>query len=70
MEVCPVETVLINQQGPLDRHPSTAVKQSKMSPIKLATWNVRTLYQAGKLENLKQELQALDIEILGVCETR
>ena len=58
------------QQGPLDRHPATSAKQSKMSPINLATWNVRTLYQAGQLENLKQELQAVDIDVLGVCETR
>jgi len=54
----------------LDRHPATAVKESKANSIKLATWNVRTLYQAGRLENLKQEMQALDIDILGVCETR
>ena len=25
---------------------------------------------AGQLENLKQEMETLDIDILGVCETR
>ena len=54
----------------MDRHPATAVKESKANSIKLATWNVRALYQAGGLDNLKQEMQALDIDILGVCETR
>ena len=54
----------------MDCHPATAVKQSKTSSIKLATWNVQTLYRAGQLENLKQEMQTLDIDILRVCETR
>ena len=59
------------QQGLVDRHPATAVKQSKMSPIKLATWNVRTFYQAGQLKNLKQELQALArVRVRGKSETR
>ena len=59
-----------DQQGPLDRQQATAVKSSKTNAIRIATWNVRTLFLAGQLENLKQEMQTLDIDILGICETR
>ena len=59
-----------DQQGPLDRQQATAVKSSKTNAIRIAIWNVRTLFLAGQLENLKQEMQTLDIDILGICETR
>ncbi|XP_030747690.1 craniofacial development protein 2-like [Sitophilus oryzae] len=38
--------------------------------FKIGTWNVRTLYEAGKLRNLLLEIQRMDIQITGVCETR
>ena len=53
----------------LDRHPDTDGINNK-STMKIATWNVRTLYQGRKLENIKQEMSRLQINILGVCETR
>ena len=56
------------QEG-LDRHPATVGIPNKTA-IKLATWNVRTLFQCGKLENLKQEMNRLQLNILGICETR
>ncbi|XP_060521344.1 craniofacial development protein 2-like [Cylas formicarius] len=37
---------------------------------KIATWNVRTLFAAGRLDNLIQEMDRMKIEILGVCEVR
>ena len=33
-------------------------------------WNVRTLYKVGQYENLQTEMTALNLEILGVAETR
>ena len=36
----------------------------------LATWNVRTLLQPGKLDNLCQEADHLKADITGVAETR
>ena len=36
----------------------------------IATWNVRTLYQVGKLDNVIQEMKKMKIEILGIVETR
>ena len=53
----------------LDRHQVT-VCNSNRNKIKVGTWNVRTLYQAGKLENVIQEMRRLDINIFGLCETR
>lgn len=35
-----------------------------------ATWNVRTLYQSGKLAQLARERDRLQLDIFGVCETR
>jgi len=40
------------------------------SAIKIATWNVKTLYQAGKVHNLIQEMKRLEIGIMGVSEMR
>lgn len=34
------------------------------------TWNVRTLLETGKLKNVTIEMNRLQIEILGVSETR
>ena len=36
---------------------------------KIGTWNVRTLYQPGKFENLIQEMQNVNLDILGIEET-
>jgi len=46
----------------------TALKNRK--EIKVATWNVRSFYQPGKLENLKQEAMRYNTNILGVSEIR
>ena len=37
--------------------------------LKIGTWNVRTLYQPDKLENLIQEMQNMKLDILGIAET-
>ena len=62
-----------DQQVNLDRHQATASRhksRSRVKPVKIATWNVRTLYQCGKLENIKKEMYRLVINILGICEVR
>ena len=35
-----------------------------------ATWNVRTLYKKGQLENMMQEMQHLEIDVLGLLKVR
>jgi len=48
--------------------PQVVTKRNPCSMI--GTWNVRTLLQTGKLENLKIELKRLKIDILGISEMR
>ena len=36
---------------------------------KISTWNVRSLYQAGKLANIAKEMIRMNIDVLGVSET-
>jgi hypothetical protein len=36
----------------------------------IGTWNVRTLNQGGKLENLKKETEKNGVSVMGVSEVR
>jgi endonuclease/exonuclease/phosphatase family metal-dependent hydrolase len=38
--------------------------------LSIATWNVRTLYEAGKLDNAIREMEKYHIDILGIAEVR
>ena len=38
--------------------------------LNIATWNVKTMKVRGKLENVKQEMRILKINILGLSEVR
>ena len=51
----PLEDVVMKTQGKL---------------LNIGTWNVRTLFQPGKLDNLIQELNHMKIDIMGIAETR
>ena len=44
-------------------------EQKENHSYKTGTWNVRTLKQAGKLENLK-EMKKNEVSVLGVNEVR
>ena len=46
-----------------DRHQTTVQNKEK---LKVGTWIVRTMYQNGKLENIKPEMERLQINILGI----
>ena len=54
------------QQDAFDRHQVTACN----TRTKIATWNVRTMHQAGKLQNVKEEAIRLKLDILGLAEVR
>jgi hypothetical protein len=45
-------------------------EQKEHHSYKIGTWNVRTLNQGGKLENLKTEMQKNEVSVLGVSEVR
>ena len=38
--------------------------------VNVGTWNVRTLRTKGKLENVKQEMRRMKINVLGLSEIR
>jgi len=42
----------------------------KNKALKIVCWNVRTMYEVGKLKYVKSETSRLHINILGLCETR
>ena len=57
----------------LDHHQAIAgnrKRKNKVKPVKIATWDVRTLYQSGKLNNIKKEMERLRINMFGIYEVR
>jgi len=38
--------------------------------IRLATWNVRTMFETGKTAQVTKEMERYDLDILGVSECR
>ena len=55
-----------------DRQQATALnsKLNLKKKIKIATWNLRTMRTRGKLENVKREMERLNVNILGISEMR
>ena len=45
-------------------------KQQKKRRLRIGAWNVRTLLQAGKLENLKEEMRRNKVDVMGISEVR
>lgn len=45
-------------------------RRCQIHNINIATWNIRTLLQAGKLMNITMETKRLEIDILGIAEIR
>ncbi|XP_055387849.1 craniofacial development protein 2-like [Condylostylus longicornis] len=51
------------------RIPGGKTNKNKAKDICTATWNIRSIYQAGKLANTVNEMKRLNIDILGISET-
>ena len=49
---------------------SATVSMNNRKKRRVATWNVRTLFQKGKLDNVLKEMDRLQIDILGMSEVR
>lgn len=50
---------------------SAAIKIEKELNIKrIGTWNVRSMYEGGKVHNVIKEMKRLNISILGISEMR
>ena len=52
-----------------DRCPATVYGTNNLNK-RIAIWNVRTMYQSGKMDNIIMEMKRMKISILGVCEVR
>lgn len=48
-------------------HPTTVLKRKRK---RIGTWNVRSLYKAGKLYNMKKEMERLKVNIMALSEVR
>ncbi|XP_062907732.1 craniofacial development protein 2-like [Mobula hypostoma] len=56
------------QQGIPNHHQATAHKIQVTQKKIIATWNVRTPYQAGRLDNVIYEMKKLKTNIMGISE--
>ena len=52
------------------RHSDSAVLKTRDKHLRIGTWNVRTLYQSGKLDNAIQEMEHMDLDVMGIAEAR
>ena len=52
------------------RRRATAAMARTDSTKRIATWNVNTLFQVGKFENLKREAERMNLDAIGVSEVR
>lgn len=46
------------------------IHHKRQENLRIGTWNVRTLLQSGKLENLKKEMELNRMDIIGLSEVR
>ncbi|XP_005107012.2 uncharacterized protein LOC101846162 [Aplysia californica] len=58
-------------QGGESRKEATKPRNlSTRKTTRLGTWNVRTMYEAGKALHVAREMEGYQLDILGLCETR
>ena len=43
---------------------------STRKPLNIGTWNVRTMYEAGKTAQVAAEMRRFNLAVLRLCETR
>ena len=46
------------------------IEKKKCGISRIGAWNVRNMKQIGKLENLKVEMNRLDLDLVGISEVR
>ena len=44
--------------------------KTRGKPLRIGTWNVRTMYKAGNLDNGIQKMKNMKLDIMGISETR
>ncbi|KAF2898321.1 hypothetical protein ILUMI_07855 [Ignelater luminosus] len=73
--------MVANKNGPEDGCPLNGtrvqrisrianIRFGKASEIKIGTWNVRSMYEPGKIHNTIHEIERMSIAVLGISEMR
>ena len=57
-----------HQNGDVNYNSGTDPIRLPREEINIGTWNVRTLYQCGKVKELTHELQRYSWDIIGLAE--
>jgi len=68
-----MDSQVVSQRSPCQNNIKQSIRnktESKTSPTKIGTWNVRTLLRPGRFEELKQQMKLNQLDILEVCEIR
>ena len=72
-----IATETVNCDNSRNIDPSMKLKNNEENyflsakhPLNIATWNVRTLFDDGKLETAIKEMNRYKLDIIGLCETR
>lgn len=61
----------INTTGKIDTMRTKHVQEKNERKVyKIGQWNVRTLYQEGKLKQVVKEMQRYNLDVLGISEVR
>ena len=50
--------------------PERVALETRNRLLHIGTWNVRTLYQAGKLNNAVKEMDNMTLDLLGISECK
>ena len=50
--------------------PERVALKTRNRLLRIGTWNVRTLYQAGKLDNALKEMDNMKLDLLGISECK
>ena len=50
-----------------EQTPPSSIKINKS--LRIGSWNVRTMYEVGKQEQIRNEMQRYNLNILGISET-
>ena len=58
-----------NEKWATERKPTTTLKHVTQT-LSIGTWNVRTLWAAGRLQLLQEEISRFKCDILGISEMR
>lgn len=63
---------VVSKRNPCDNEETkTKTNQDRNDNVlKIGTWNVRSMYEPGRMHNAIREMQRLNIDILGISDTR